>query len=483
MLIIISICILSSAALGAEEISLKEAIRYGLDNNLEIKEQHNTISRYERELKIIRAQQGWQIEISTKYNEVIDEPEQSTDITDEKSAENQILEEDNSSFSTSDSLGESNAEGVASSLDINRNFASGLSISQTTEIDDEGDSSYSIDLSYPIFEGSPTESERTYYEQEQELLQAENDYYSLIEDKISSWLEDYLQILMLQENRENSKKQLKIAEETLAENEKLYSESQLSESELNTTKADFIDAENDYKEANNQFENALESFKLALNIKDDLDINLENNDYLKELKAEIINYEDYDFQSMFKSLLQSDYDIKSNLVDLELQKIQLKWFQDEGKADINLTGRYDDSSETSMFGITFAYDLFDGGQRELNEDNLTEGLQLAEENLKNLKENKKLSLESQINKVKSAERTEKSEKLKLKNAENKFELAEEQYKSELITDKDLSREQLSYNQSKNSYQEALNELFIEELKLTMLLNNNFSEKIEVLKND
>jgi len=176
---------------------------------------------------------------------------------------------------------------------------------------------------------------------------------------------------------------------------------------------------------------------------------------------------------MYKNLLKTDYDLKSAVINLRLQEKQLKWFRGGGRTDINLSGSYNYSTDRSTVGVTFSYDLFDGSQREFNEKNLKDNIQLAQANLANLKESKKLVLENQLSSLNASLNKKKSSILKLENAENQFELAGEQYDSGLITKKELKQQEISYQQSKISYQEALDQLFIVKLELTMLIYNDY----------
>lgn len=447
---LVSILFVSSAA--AEEITLKEAINHGLKNNLELKEQQNIIASTEGQLKIIRAQQGWQIEVSADYTEIVDQPE-------------------NNSLNTAGmNINNLPDEGGNSSLSINRNFSSGLYLSQTAEVDDQGESDYTVNISYPLFKGIPTESEKSYYQREQELLKAQNNLSSLIEDKISVWLENYLQLIRLEKSKENKEIELKTAETIFLESKRLYADAQISESELKSSEAEYIDAENNYLEISNQLNNSLRSFKLQLNLTEDREIKLDRAGYLDQISSSIIDYHHLSFEEMYQSLMAADYELKSAAVNLELQKKQLQWFQDEGRANVNLSGSYNYSSETSTVGLVFSYDLFDGGQREFNEQNLKSNLQLAEANYNNLKKNKKLELESQLNRLKTAERGVKSAELKLDNAENNYQLASEQYQAGLITEKTFEQQKLAYQQSQINYQQAADNLFIEKLNLNMLIN-------------
>lgn len=466
--LIIIVIIFSTASVLAEELSLEEAINNGLKNNLEIRQQQNSAAALAEELKIIRAQQGWQIEVSAAYNKVLEE------------ADN-IGAAPNSS---SGNLAAGVNDGANSTLNINRKFSSGFNINQTAELDDQGESDYSINISYPLFSGVPTELEKSYYQKEQELLKAKNKLESLVEDKISAWIEKYLQIIRLKQSKDNAELQLETAEITLSQKRNLYSKSQISKTELNNAEAEKLDAENNFLNLKNQYQNSLNSFKLELSIKDDSELNFADTQYLEKIKAEILNYKDYKSEELYQAVLSSDYDLQSALINIALQEKQLKWFQNEGKADINLNGSYNYSADRSVVGVTFSYDLFDGGQRKFNEENLKRNLELAQSNLENLKENKKLVLESQLNAVSSAENKRESARLRLNNAQRQLNLAEAQFESGLISKNDLTKQQLAFRQSQNNFQQAEDELLTAELNLTMLLNNKIRDiNKEVLNND
>jgi outer membrane protein TolC len=467
MTFIILIVIFSINSAAAEEISLTEVLERGLNNNLEIREEKNKIASLERELKTIRAQQGWQVEVSANYNELVDEG----DLMDNAGA-------------LSDTNNTRNSSGGNTSLNINRRFDSGLSISQEAVYNDQEESDYGVIISYPLFNGVPTESERSYYQKEQELLKAKNSLNSLIEDKISSWVENHLQLLRLEQSRENAELQYQIAKKTLSEKEELYQKQQISESEFNNSKAEILDAENNYLELKNQYQNLLKSFKLELDLSKDVEIKIEHSKYLEQLKNELHTYKNYNQEELARAVLKSDYGLQSALINLTLQEKQLEWFQNEGRADINLSGSYNYSTERSVVGVTFSYDLFDGGQREYNEKNLKENLKLAQSNLEKLKENKIIALERQLNTVDSAENSKKSAELKLENAKRQFDLAQAQAESGLISPKDLKEQQLVFEQSKNNYQQTVDKLYIAELDLTMMFKNNFKEiYYEVLNDD
>lgn len=359
-------------------------------------------------------------------------------------------------------------------LGIDKTFASGLNLSQEAVYNDEGESDYGIRISYPLFTGVPTKLKQSYFQQEQKFLQAENDLNSIKEEKITNWLKTYLQILRLAETIKISELHKDAAVQNYKESKILYKDSQISEIELKESEAELIEAKNNYSTAKNQYNNTVNLFKLNLKLAEKTKLNLKNKKFLAEIESKLINPKEYSFAKMYSSLLSSDYDLKSAAVNLELQKKQLEWFEKEGKLDINLSGSYNNSTEKSVIGISFNYDLFDGGQQELNQKKLKEGLNLAVDNLENLKENKSLSLENQLNSLKSAQIRAEKAALKLENAKNKFDLAAERFELNFLSQKEFKQQKAIYKNSQNNYQKAEDELLIEKLKLTTQLNNRFS---------
>ena len=298
--IFITLFFLLSAAVSAagSEIEFKEALLKATAENTDLNEKMLQIENIKRDLKIIRARQSWKAGISAEYDEVLKEGE--------SDAKNAVR------------FNDTYAEDGFYSLNIEKNFRSGLILKPEFIYTGDGRETYRLSLDYPLFPRTPTELEKNYFITSRELIQAEQEYKEIKNKKIIEWISRYLELLRLEKNKNNLEKSLTKAVDNLETVKKEADLNEAGEEELLAAKIAFLTAENDFQQAENKLQNSRENLEIELGIKNKDSLILSNDEIIYKYFSEIENMEKLPFADLFKEAVVQDAEIKNSVLDMEI---------------------------------------------------------------------------------------------------------------------------------------------------------------------
>ena len=450
--VFITLFFLLSAAVSAagSEIEFKEALLKATAENTDLNEKMLQIENIKRDLKIIRARQSWKAGISAEYDEVLKEGE--------SDAKNAVR------------FNDTYAEDGFYSLNIEKNFRSGLILKPEFIYTGDGRETYRLSLDYPLFPRTPTELEKNYFITSRELIQAEQEYKEIKNKKIIEWISRYLELLRLEKNKNNLEKSLTKAVDNLETVKKEADLNEAGEEELLAAKIAFLTAENDFQQAENKLQNSRENLEIELGIKNKDSLILSNDEIIYKYFSEIENMEKLPFADLFKEAVVQDAEIKNYVLDMEILEKELEWKKKEDNFSISLNGIYDHQSEESIIGLTADYELFDGGENKLGQSQIKSKIELAEKKLADLNKEKRIEIKEKLSNIKYAKNNFAKEKLALQKSKLELNNAGENFADGLINSSEMISFEISFYNKLNLKQQAEDELLLARLNLRQILN-------------
>lgn len=467
----------------AEEISLSEAIAWGLEENSSIivgnsniagsstnvgvnntttgtiREIKDEIKTIERNLALIDTEYAWKM--SLKANPIIAGNSTATNGGD-------------STSSTTDTT-------PKISLGISKIFANGLIIKSEISLKEEGifnleniskNINRTVSASKTIYPIVPILQEQEKYKATNELLKINQNLQWQKEIKKIDFLESYLNLLRLQENLFLAKSNYQYAQEDLDRMLKKIEIEEAGEKQGIEAKIVLKTAEINLLQAQNDFNQQKKKFYLDLNLLEGVEVTLrEEEPFLEENKNWVesleLNLEDQG--KLMELVVANHYQIKANLLDQENAKKELEWDLTKNKPQINLYGAYANQDNSWGVGIDLSYNIFDGGTQKLKNEEyqikltnlegvylqtVTE-LRLGLVNLINISTVGNLNLEEKLLSYQQAELEKESYQIQLK--------------AGLINASEFKYQELNWQKTEINLKSAQDEIFIDKLRLAQFL--------------
>jgi hypothetical protein len=449
----------------AEEISLEEALNWGIENNSSIKEIKNSIETIERSLDLINTEYGFKTNISA--NPIIAGGS-------DKQADDNSTDNDN----TSTSSGSSNGPKI--SLKTTKLFPNGIILQSETSIKEEDlfdlekllegpDSTFSATKSlYPVI---PIIPEQEKYLTSNNLLKAKENLTWQQESKKIEFLESYFNLLRLQERLSLTETNFQYAQDDLS---KILKKIEIGEAgERQEIEAEIVlkKAEINLLQAQNTFLQQKNRWYLNLGLPEETEVPLvEDSLFLEEIikwaESLELNLKE---EELMELAVDNYYGIRNILLDQESAQKEAEWNLTKNKPQIDLFGAYTSKDNTWGIGIELSYDIFDGGKQKIED----EGYQAK---LKNLKDDylqivSELRLElyqlinqQEINNLNLEEKLMSWEKAKLE--EESYQI---QLQQGLISDSEFQYKMLGWQESEINLKSAKDEILINKLRIAHFL--------------
>lgn len=464
-LIILTSFIFTGENVQAKDISLEEALNWGIENNSSIKEIKNSIENIERSLNLIDTEYGFKTNISANPIIAGGSDKQADDNS------NGVAEEDASSESSN---------GPKISLKTTKLFPNGIILQSEISIKEgdlfdleklsEGpDSTFSATKSlYPVL---PIKSEQEKYLASNNLLKVRENLTWQQEYKKIEFLESYFNLLRLQEKLSLAKTNFQYAQDDLSKILKKIEIGEAGERQEIEAKIVLKKAEINFLQAQNTFLQQKNRWYLNLNFPEETEVSLvEDSPFLEE----IIKWADsLEFNLKEEELMElavdNYYRIRNILLDQDSSQKEAEWNLAKNKPQVDLFGAYSSQDNSWGLGIELSYDIFDGGKQKIED----EGYQAKLENLKDdylqivseLKlELKDLINQQEINNLNLEEKLMSREKAKLE---------EESYQIQLqqgsISDSEFQYKMLGWQESEINLKSAKDEILINKLRMAHFL--------------
>ena len=468
-LILFLIIVINFAFVGenvqAEEISLEEALNWGIENNSSIKEIKVSIENIERSLDLIDTEYGFKTKLSA--NPII-----------AGGFEKQTDDNSNGTDEGDTIFGSSTSPKI--SMKTTKLFSNGLFLQSEISIEEEDlfdleklsegpDSTFSATKNlYPIL---PITPEQEKYFTFNNLRKARENLTWLQESKKIEFLESYLNLLRLQERLSLAKTNFQYAQDDLDKILKKIEIGEAGERQEIEARIALKKAEINFLQAQNTFLQQKNRWYLNLGLPEETEVLLvENSTFLKEILKWADSLEFNLKEEEFTELaVENYYEIKNNLLDQDSAQKEAEWNLTKNKPQVDLYGVYSSKDNTWGVGIELSYDIFDGGKQKIED----EGYQVKLENLKDdylqIVSEVKLELydlinQQEINNLNLEEKLMSWEKAKLE--EKSYQI---QLKQGLISDSEFQYKMLGWQESEINLKSAKDAILINKLRLAHFL--------------
>jgi hypothetical protein len=443
----------------AEEISLPDAINWGLEHNSSIRVIKDEIKTIERNLALIDT--GYAPKMSLKANPII--AGNSTNVAG-----------DNNTTTTTNTFPKVN-------LEISKIFANGLIIKSDIFLEEKEifnleniskNISRTVSASKTIYPLVPISPEQEKYKAANELLKINQSLQWQQEIKKIDFLESYLNLLRSQERLFLAETNYQYAQEDLDRILKKIEIGEAGEKQNLEAKIALKTAEINLLQAQNDFNQQKKKWYLDLNLLEGVEVTLrEDLPFLEENKNWVeslgLNLEDQG--RLMELLVANHYQIKANQLDQENAKKELKWDLTKNKPQINLYGAYDNQGNSWGVGIDLSYNIFDGGTQKLeNEEYQVKLTNLEDDYLQTVAE-LRLELVNLINIYKVGNLNLEEKLLSYQQAELEKESYQIQLKQGLISASEFKYQELNWQETEINLKSAQDEVFIDKLRLAQFL--------------
>lgn len=464
-LIIFTSFIFTGENVQAKDISLEEALNWGIENNSAIKEIKDSIETIERSLNLIDTEYGFKTKISA--NPII-------------AGGSDKQTDDSSTDINNTSTSSESSDGPEISLKTTKLFSNGIILQSEISIKEEDlfdlekllegpTSTFSATKSlYPVL---PIKSEQEKYLASNNLLKARENLTWQQENKKIEFLESYFNLLRLQEKLSLVETNFKYTQDDLDKILKKIEIGEAGEKQEIEAKIVLKKAEINYLQAQNTFLQQKNRWYLNLGLPEETEVPLvEDSPFLEEIIKWIDSLElNLKEEELIELAVVNYYQIKNILLDQDSSQKEAEWNLTKNKPQVDLFGAYSSKDNTWGIGIELNYNISDGGKQKIED----EGYQVKLENLKDdyLQIVSELKLElsglinqQEINNLNLEEKLMSWEKAKLE--EESYQI---QLQQGLISDSEFQYKMLGWQESEINLKSARDEILINKLRIAQFL--------------
>lgn len=445
----------------AGELSLEEAIAYGLENNSGLRTAYEELQRQERNLREA-IQLKWQVGLEANYGWNF---QQARDLD--------LSGADKGDYSVSISAG--------------KNFLSGLTLNpgfniNENEVTGDIDTSYSFAIRKSLYPLVPSELARSYYKSEQDLVKARRSFAGSQLNAVLSWLNTYL-------NLERMESRLAIYQENLlkaeANLEKVLARVEIGDAAKNEILAARLGLENarySLQEAENNLENLRFDFLNDLGLDPEREIIIrDNNEFLVNLRdkveSQVAQFLALDREALMEMVEKNNARLKANLLEREILEKELEWLEKEGGPEIGLSSNYNSERDNLSIGLTLSYSLYDGGRHKLNMENKEKELRDNLQNYDDIYRQLKQELKKQLEKLELSRMALNRAELSLARSQNELELAEIQLEMGIIDYLEYQDKWIAAAEARISLKSLEDELFLNNLDFLNLVDQGLLSEL------
>jgi len=465
-LIIFITFIFAGTNVQAKEISLEEALNWGIENNSSIKEIKDSIETLGRSLDLIDTEYSFKSKISA--NPIIaggfEEP------TDDSSNGVDGENTDSESSSTSPKI----------IMKTTKLFPNGIFLQSEISLKEEDlfdleklsegpTSTFSATKSlYPVL---PIETEQNKILTSNDLLKARENLTWQQESKKIEFLESYFNLLRLQEKLSLAEINFQYAQDDLNKVIKKIEIGEAGERQNIEAKIALKKAEIIFLQAQNTFLQQKNTWYLNLDLPEETEVLLvEDSPFLEEIVKWVdsleFNFKEEEFTEL---AVENYYKIKNNLLDQDRAQKEVEWNLTKNKPQVDLYGAYSSKDNTWGVGVELSYDIFDGGKQKIEDEGYQVKLGSSRDDYLQIISELKLELSDlinqyEINSLNLEEKLMSCEKAKLE--EESFQI---QLQQGLISDSEFQYKMLDWQESEINLKSAKDEILINKLHIAHFL--------------
>jgi len=464
-LIIFTSFIFTGENVQAKEISLEEALNWGIENNSSIKEIKDSIETIERSLNLIDTEYGFKTNISANPIIAGGFEEQTDD-------NSNGVDEGDTSLATRSS--------PKISLKTTKLFPNGIILQSEISLKEEDlldleklsegpKSAFSATKSlYPVV---PIKSEQEKYLASNNLLKTRENLTWQQEYKKIEFLESYFNLLRLQERLSLAKTNFQYAQDDLSKILKKIEIGEAGERQEIEAKIALKKAEINFLQAQNTFLQQKHGWYLNLGLPEETEVPLvEDSPFLEEIikwaDSLEINLKE---EELMELAVDNYYRIRNILLDQDSAQKEAEWNLTKNKPQVDLFGAYSSKDNTWGVGIELSYDIFDGGKQKIEDEGYQTKLENLEDDYLQIVSELKLELsdlinQQEINNLNLEEKLMSWEKAKLE--EESYQI---QLQQGLISDSEFQYKRLDWQESEIDLKSAKDEILINKLRIAHFL--------------
>jgi len=464
-LIIFTSFIFTGANAQATEISLEEALNWGIENNSSIKEIKDSIETIERSLNLIDTEYGFKTKLSA--NPIIAGGfEEQTD--------------DNSNGDNGEDDSSESSNGPEISIKTTKLFPNGIFLQSEISLKEEDffdleklsegpDSTFSATKNlYPVI---PIIPEQEKYLTSNNLFKARKNLTWQQEYKKIEFLESYFNLLRLQEKLSLTKANFQYAQDDLSKIIKKIEIGEAGERQEIEAKIALKKAEINFLQAQNTFFQQKNIWYLNLNLPEETEVLLvEDSLFLEEIVkwADSLEF-NFKEEEYMKLAVENYYKIKNNLLDQDSAQKEAEWNLTKNKPQVDLFGVYSSKDNTWGVGVELSYDIFDGGKQKIEDEGYQAKLENSRDDYLQIVSELKLELsdltnQQEINNLNLEEKLMSCEKAKLE--EESYQI---QLQQGILSDSEFQYKMLDWQEAEIDFKSAENEILINKLRIAHFL--------------
>ncbi|MGM0501605.1 MAG: TolC family protein [Bacillota bacterium] len=469
--VFVLLLIVTTATAGAQELSLKEAVNWGLEHSASFSDLEYSLNQAKRDLAKAEARMRWQadLEVMPSYGYETETISTLLAIGDQVgvigTTEEEQLKDDY----------------LAINLAGSKKFAGGLEITQNVSllerdpydfnnVDDNID--LQLQLSQDIYPQIPFPAEQNYQLISTRVIKLKRELAWTRRQKKIDWLADYLNILRLEEKLRLLIRDYKLVQADLKEVKREAEINEADRLQVLTAQIRVKEAKLIKTQIQDQLIQSKDKWFEELSLADNHRVVLStDSSYFKQgqevVKANTVDF--YDQNKVIKLLKSNNWQLENNQLEQNLAFKQKRWQELSDKPQLKLGGDYDLQSEDWKVQLSLTYNLLDGGERRLKIADYQEQITKLERDYDNLWANLELDFERLLDGLKQAQINLQQQELVLEKAKLAREIAQERLALGAIKDREFKKEVVDLKKAEVDLKKAEDRTVIAQLRLMHLL--------------
>lgn len=442
----------------AQEFSPEEALQWGLEHNRDLQNLRYSIKDLQLNLEILEAAEDFQVDLSATPIWRLG-----------KSSDSYLVEMEENRFTPDTNL----------SLSAKKLLSPDLSLTSEIIWESENIANYSLEaivnevnasirIDKKLYPATWTEQERQVYSLENSLkMKIEELRWKEMEKQIE-FIQQYLNVIRLQEQKDIATEQLQLAEEELA---RVRAQIEMGEGSYQQETEAIIaldETKNKLWNTTQNLKNAEKQWFLLLNLPEGIKVDFKREaDFLKSLTSQMENLaiNERDQNDLINQALQENYQVRNSMVEEEELLKELQWTKDSGKPIFNLSGGYTYPNNDWFVMLDFAINLADGGAQELKVKQKEDNIERKKESIDYLMAVLRLEAEQLLDQDEYNQLLLNTQLIVLEKEQNKVKIMEQQYQQGAINLTQLKKSLLVMKEKELSVKQAYDQWLVDRLKL------------------
>lgn len=433
------ICSLSIVT-QAEELTFVEALQWGLTNNSSLRESSAKVAELRREIEEIEALFAWQLNLSSDL-----------------------------SYPTVSDFN-NNLKNGSVQLTGSKKYFFGLNLQSEVDLTPTDIFRWHLNFDQQIYPSVPDKNQQEKQQIKLNLLKAEDQLSWQQTEKVIDWLEVYFALERLKNSLILAEENYQLAQTTFDQTMQKYLIQEIGQKQLLETKIELTAAEANLLQADFDFQKQKNDWYLELGLPDKAEVLIDSIEYrhgIEELIASL-SWNSESWLIYTENVQENSLQLKTNKLDQQWILNQLEWSKASNKPEINLGGNYDYQSQEWSISLNLTYDLFDGGQRELNFLNNQQKLDILQIEYQQIARELVQKLQNYKNDLEVLDLKFRQKELEVEKERLEKALATEQHVQGLLIADDLERQRLNLKKAEIDLQMIYDQQLILKIRCAQL---------------